>query len=164
MEEWADANSLSLIDNSKLPKSFNNAIWKKGYNLDFIFVSSNISDMFEKSILDLIPYTQHKPICVTVNPVIVPQPTTPRRHFDLKIANWVGFTMESHAAIEEVKLIPENYGRFKELLRVVSRRHIPRECRSNCIQKTVFKEPLWQRYTGDWNKADDTMKEQNRNK
>ena len=45
VEQWADSNSLSLIHNAKLPKSFNNAIWKKGYNLDLIFVSSKISDM-----------------------------------------------------------------------------------------------------------------------
>ena len=57
MEQWADSNSLSLIHNAKLPKSFNIAIWNKGYNTDLIFVSSNISDMCEKSVLDPIPRT-----------------------------------------------------------------------------------------------------------
>ena len=66
VEQWADSNRLSLIHNAKLPKSFNSAIWKKGYNPDLIFVSSNISDMCEKSVLDPI-----HPICVTVHPVIV---------------------------------------------------------------------------------------------
>ena len=87
VEQWADSNSLSLIHNAKLPKSFNSAIWKNGYNPDLIFVSSNISDMCEKSVLDRIPRTQHHPICDTVNPVIVPQPTTSRRRFNLKKAN-----------------------------------------------------------------------------
>ena len=40
---------------------------------------------------------------------------------------------EFDAAIEEVNSIPENYGRFIELIHVVSRRHIPRGCISNCI-------------------------------
>ena len=84
VEQWADSNSLSLIHNEKLPKSFDSAIWKKGYNPDLIFVSSNISDMCEKSVLGPIQRTQHRPICVTVNPVIVPQPTTSRRRFNLK--------------------------------------------------------------------------------
>ena len=128
-----DSNSLSLIHDTKLSKSFNSAIWKKGYNLDLIFVSSNISDMCEKSVLNPIPRTQHRPICVTVNPVIVPQPTTSRRRFNLKKANWDGFSTEFDAAIEEVNSIPENYGRFIELLRVVSRRHIPRGCRLDYI-------------------------------
>ena len=120
VEQWADSNSLSLIHNAKLSKSFNSAIWKKGYNPDLIFVSSNISDMCEESVLDPIPRTQHRPICVTVNPVIVPQPTTSRRRFNLKKANWDGFSTEFDAAIEKGNSSPENYGRFIELLRVVS--------------------------------------------
>ena len=133
VEQWVDSNSLSLIHNAKLPKSFNSAIWKKGYIPDLVFVSSKILDICEKSVLDPIPRTQHHPICVTVNPIIVPQPTTSRRRFNLKKANWDRFSTELDAAIEEVNSVPENYGRFIELLRVVSRRHIPRRCRSNYI-------------------------------
>ena len=68
------SNSLSLIHNAKLLKSFISVILKKGYNQDLIFVSSKIQDMCEKSVLDPTPHTQHSPICVTVNPVIVPHP------------------------------------------------------------------------------------------
>ena len=100
VEQWVDSNSLSLIQNANLPKSFNSAIWKRGYNPDLIFVSSNISDMCEKSVLDPIPCTQHRPICVTVNPIIVPQTTTSRRRFNLKKAYWDGFSTEVDAAIE----------------------------------------------------------------
>ena len=89
--------------------------------------------MCEKSVLDPIPRTHHRPICVIVYPVIVPQPTTSRRHFNLKKANWDGFSTEFDAAIEEVNSISENYGWFIELLRVVSIGHIPRGCRSNYI-------------------------------
>ena len=96
----------------KLLKSFNSAIWKKGYNPDLILVSSNISDMCEKSVLEPIPRTQHRHIYVTVNPVIVPQPTTSRRRFHIKKTNWDGFSTEFDAAIEEVNSITENYGRL----------------------------------------------------
>ena len=81
VEKWAYSNRLSLIHNAKLPKSFNSAIWKKGYNPDLIFASSNILDMCEKSVLDPTP-AQHRPICVTVHPVIVPQPTPFKRRFN----------------------------------------------------------------------------------
>ena len=78
--------------------------------------------MCEKSVLDPIPRIQHRLICVTVNPGIVPQPTISRRRFNPK--NWHGFLTEFDADIEEVKSIPENYGMFIELLRVVSRRNM----------------------------------------
>ena len=103
------------------------------YNPDLIFVSSNISDMCGKSVLDPIPRTQHRPICVTVHPVIVPQPTLFRRRFNLRKAKWDDFSTNFDDAIEEVEPVPENYDRFIGLIRVVSRRHIPRGCRTNYI-------------------------------
>ena len=133
VELWAESNNLSLIHNAKLPKSFNSAIWKKGYNPDLIFASSNISNMCEKSVLDPIAHTQHRPICVSVNPVIVVQSTIFRRCFNLKKADWEGFSADLDSNIEEVDAIPENYERFVEMLRVASRKHIPRGCRSNYI-------------------------------
>ena len=126
VEQWADSKRLSLIHNAKLSKSFNSELWKKGYNPDLIFVSSNILDMCEKSVLDPIPRTQHRHICVTVHPVIVPQPTASRRRFNLRTAIWDDFSTAFDEAIKEVEPIPENYDRFICLVRVVSRRHIPR--------------------------------------
>ena len=133
VEQWAYSNRLSLIHNAKLPKSLNNAIWKKGYNPDLIFVSSNSSDMCEKSVMDPIPRTQHRHICVTVHPVIVPQPTPFRRRINLRKAKWDDFSTDFDEAIEEVEPIPENYDRFIGLIRVVSRRHLPMWCRTNYI-------------------------------
>ena len=66
VEQWADSNRLSLIHNAKQPKSFNSAIWKKGYNPDLIFVSSKcVRILFWDSNP---PTPQHRPICVTVPP------------------------------------------------------------------------------------------------
>ena len=126
VELWAESNNLSLIHNAKLPKSFNSAIWKKGYNPDLIFSSSNISNICEKSVLDQIPHTQHRPIGVSVNPVIVAQPTTFRRHFNLKKTDWKGFSADLDSNIEEVDAIPENYEWFVEMLRMASKTHTKR--------------------------------------
>ena len=49
-----------------------------------------ICHLCEKSVLDRIPRTQHRPICATVNPVIVPLPTTSSRRFNL-IKEQAGF-------------------------------------------------------------------------
>ena len=106
---------------------------EEGIQPGLIFVSSNISDMCEKSVLEPIPRTQHHPICVTVHPVIVPQPAPFRRRFNLRNAKLDDFSTEFDEAIQEVEPIPENYDRFIGLIRVVSRRHIPRGCRTNYI-------------------------------
>ena len=124
---------VSHIHNAKQPKSCNSAIWKKGYNPDLIFVSSNISNMYEKSVLDPIPRTQHCHICVTVHPVIVPQHTPFRRRVNTRKAKLDDFSTDFDEAIEEVKPTPENYDRFICLVRLVSRRNIPRGCRTNYI-------------------------------
>ena len=77
------------------------------------------------------PYTQHRQICISVNPVIVAQPTTFRRRYNLKKSDWEGFSANLDSNIEEVDAIPENYERFVEILRMASRKHIPGGCRSN---------------------------------
>ena len=173
---WADSNRLSLIHNAKLPKSFNSEIWKKGYNPDLIFVSSNISDTCEKSVLDPIPRTKHRPICVTVHPVIGSQPTPFRRCINLRKAKWDDFSTDFDEAIEDVEPVPENYDRFIGLIRVVSRRHIPRGCRTNYIpglteesqslyeayKKQYSSNPFAERTLETGNKLIDTMKEKNK--
>ena len=109
MVQWAELNTPSLTHTQReTTEIFNSAIWKKGYNPYLIFVL----DMCVKSVLGHIPRTQHHPICISVNPVIVPQPTTSRRHFNLGRV-----LTEFDSAIEEANSIPENYGWFIELLR-----------------------------------------------
>ena len=88
VEQWADSNRLSVIHNAKLSKSFNSAIWKKGYNPDLIVVSSNISDMCESLFWIQYPHTAPPYLCDCSHPVIVPQPTPFRRRFNLRKAKW----------------------------------------------------------------------------
>lgn len=42
VEEWSEANSLSLIHDPKLPPSFNSKIWRRGTNPDICFASTNL--------------------------------------------------------------------------------------------------------------------------
>ena len=86
MEQWADSNSRSLIHNAK---SFNSAIWKNGYNPDLIFVSSNISDMCEKSFLG--PAHKASPYMCDCKPGYC---ATTHHIQNTRKANWDGFSTE----------------------------------------------------------------------
>ena len=84
------------------------------------------------------------------------------------------FLNDFDEAIEEVEPIPENYDRFIGLIRVVSRRHIPRGCRTNYIPGlTEELQSLYEAYKKQYssnpfaegtletgNKLIDTMKEE----
>ena len=84
--------------------------------------------------MDPIPHTQHRPICVSVQQVVVPQPTPFRRRINFRKADWNGYSTELDNSIEDVEPIPSNYNRFVENVRVASRRHIPRGCRTDYVQ------------------------------
>ena len=120
------------------------------------------------------PLTQHCHICVTVHPVIVPQPTPFRRRFNLSKAKWDDFSTDFYEAIEEVEHVPENYDIFICLIRVVFRRHITRGCRTKYIPGlTEELQSLYEAYKKQYssnpfaegtletgNKFIDTMKEE----
>ena len=80
--------------------------------------------MCVKSVLNPIPSTQHRPICVTANPVLVLRPTAIRRRFNTRKENWSGYATNIDILIDEVD--PENYDRVLKPRRVTSRKHIPR--------------------------------------
>ena len=116
-----------MIHNAKLLKSFNSARWKRGYNPDLIYVSESIANMCWKSVMELIPHTQHRPICVRLDPVIVAYPTPFRRRFNLQK------TAALYKLINVFAPIPKKYGGFIDNVRVASRRYISRGCRTNYI-------------------------------
>ena len=118
---------------SRPSRSLYSPHWKKFYNPDLIFAFSSIDNMCVKSVLNPIPCTQHSPICVTVNHVLVTRPTAFRRLFNLRKANWSGYATDVDIFIEKVDPTPENYERFIEAICVASRKYIPRGCRSHSI-------------------------------
>ena len=124
---------LATSHSSMIPNSFNSARWEKGYNPDLIVASGNIANMRKKWIMDSTPHTQHRPIFVTAHPVMVPQTIHLRRRFNFMKADCYGKSAELDTLIEDVEPIPANYTCFVERVRVVSRRHIPRGCRTEYV-------------------------------
>ena len=86
--------------------------------------------MCEKSVMDPIPYTQHRSVCVRANPVIVAHPTSFRRRFNLRKTDWDGYSSELD---EDVEPIPENNSGFVDKVHMASRRYITSGYRTNHI-------------------------------
>ena len=89
--------------------------------------------MCKKSIMDPIPHNQYRPICVSAHPVMVPQTLPLRRRFNFMKADWNGYSVEFDKYIEDIQPIPANYKCFVESVRVPSRRHIIRGCRTGYV-------------------------------
>ena len=133
LESWAEANDLQLIHDPKLPSSFNSGRWKRGYNPDNIFVTSKIAAQCEKQVGQPIPRTQHRPIIVTVSAMVKPEQVPFQRRFNFKKANWAAFRSDLDA---EISLIPPHidmYDTFIGLVKRISRKNIPRGCRTAYI-------------------------------
>ena len=103
------------------------------YNPDLNFAYSSIDNICVKSVLNPIPRTQLRPICVTVNLVILLRYTAFRRLFNLRKANCSGYATDLDILIDEINPTPVNYERFVEAICVTSGKHIPRGCRSHYI-------------------------------
>ena len=84
VEAWAEVSNFSLIHDAKLPKYFDSARWKRGYNPDVSFVSTRIASMCQRGLLDPIPRTQHRPITITIRSPVTATHFPFRRRFNLK--------------------------------------------------------------------------------
>ena len=83
--------------------------------------------------MEHIPHMQNRPICARTIPVVVAHPTSFRRRFNLRKADWDGYSTELDKLIEDFERIPEHYGGFLDKVRVASRMYILRVCRTNHI-------------------------------
>jgi len=109
VEEWAEVELLSLIHDPKLSKSFNIGRWKKGYNPNLIFASSNISQQCVKNICNPISNTQYRAIKLQITEVIRGEIVPFKRRFNYKKANWEEFGLVIDRKIQHLEPIIENY-------------------------------------------------------
>lgn len=130
VQEWAENELLDLIHDPKLPYSFNSGRWKRGYNPDLIFVSSNISQQCLKDVCTPIPKTQHRALKLQIIEVIRSESIPFKRRFNYKKANWGKYREAIDKEIQNLEPTPENYELFANKVRKISRQHIPRGCRT----------------------------------
>lgn len=161
LESWAETHDFQLIHDPKLPSSFNSGRWKRGYNPDNIFVSSRLAAMCSKHMGEPIPKTQHRPIICIASAILEPEQVPFKRRFNFKKAEWNRFKENLDAEVREITPQPENYESFIELVRKISRKCIPRGCRTQYIAGlTKDTKPLLNRYQKLFEKdpfAEDTV-------
>ena len=136
MEAWGEASIFSLIHDAKLPKSFDSARWKRGYNPDVAVVSTGIASMCHRGVLDPIPRTQHCPITITIRSPVTATHFPFRRRFDLKKANWSKLANAIDQAIANIPALaahPNHYNDFVDLVKKAARHNIPRGCQKEHI-------------------------------
>ena len=166
-----NSGQIHATSHSSMMLNYNSARCKNVYKPDLIFASGSIANMCGKSIMDPIPHTQHRPICVSAHPVMVPQ-TIPLRQRFIK-ADWNGYSAELDKLIENVKPIPANYKCFVECTCSIQKTHTKRmsnRIRSRSywrikesiwsIQVQVFNQPLWRWYHRIWKHMIDKMTEE----
>jgi len=76
---------MTLIHDHKLPPSFNSGRWRRGYNLENIFVNEGIAAQCVKEIGKPIRNAQHRPILCKVTSTIMTHTTTFKRRYNFKI-------------------------------------------------------------------------------
>lgn len=77
-----------MIHDNRLPSSFNNGHWKKGYNPHRIFGSESISQLCTKNMGDPIPSTQHWPIIWQIEAEVRPNIVPFQKIYDFMKAQW----------------------------------------------------------------------------
>ena len=133
MESWATNQDLSILYNAKDPDTFYHRVWKKGYNPDLAFISSRHFASFTRTVENPIPKSQHRPIAITVKPVLQPLNSNNIPRFNFRKANWDRFTSELENEIGTITPDPKNYEIFQKLVWKVAKRSIPRGCRKEYI-------------------------------
>jgi len=133
VELWALNQDLTLLHDAKQKPSFLSGRWRRGYNPDLAFVTSRHSNNFEKSVLDPVPRSQHRPIAVDIRPIIRPYKGKPIRRFNFRKANWDKFTSELDDAVNKINACPDNYEIFRNQVWKSATASIPRSCRKQYI-------------------------------
>ncbi|GFR71272.1 RNA-directed DNA polymerase from mobile element jockey-like, partial [Elysia marginata] len=99
VEGWAASNDLTIRYSSKDKHTFSSARWKRGYNPDLAFVSSQHVSSFERTVGDPIPKSQHRPTALQTKPVVKALESNSIPRFNFRKAKWEEFTQDLDSKI-----------------------------------------------------------------
>eukprot|EP00057_Strongylocentrotus_purpuratus_P017039 XP_011671513.1 PREDICTED: uncharacterized protein LOC100889621 [Strongylocentrotus purpuratus] len=100
---------------------------------DLVFCSRLLAPTSRKFVAEPIPRSQHQPIGIQLTAVIAPNKTPFKRRFNFAKADWPAFTEHLDHALTHLQADPKNYESFIDIVKKLSRTHIPRGCRTTYI-------------------------------
>jgi hypothetical protein len=130
---WAESNGMTLIHDPKLPPSFYSGRWRKGYNSDIIFANDIVASQCVKEVWKPILYNQYQPIVCKIMAFIKTNKIPYMRRYNFKKADWNNFTKDLGSMITEIEPTNENYDKFIDQVKCITRQNIPRGCRTYYI-------------------------------
>ncbi|XP_072390744.1 uncharacterized protein [Diabrotica undecimpunctata] len=134
--EWAKENDIHLIHSLKDKTTFFSRRWRKGYNLDLCWVSTN-SQMLplpsSRTVLPSFPHSRHRPVIIELGIQIPIVEFTPKPRWNCNKGNWPEFTKELDTCIRFIDPKANNYHRFLGMVISIAKKHIPRGFRKEYI-------------------------------
>lgn len=133
---WAERNQLHLLFDAKERGTFRSARWRRDYNPDLCFVSSNERNepiTASRKVLKSFPHSQHRPVIVSVGVSIPIIESIPKPRWNFQKANWQKYQQEVDANLRWIPPKRCNYKRFVGVVNAAAKRCIPRGFRKEYI-------------------------------
>ena len=112
IENWAASNDYTILHDPKDKPTFMSALWKKGYNPDLAFMSTQYLSSFERTVEDLIPKSQYRPVTLSTKAAVKAMESNQTPRFNFRKAKWENFTKDLDNKIASIEVDPKNYEAF----------------------------------------------------
>ncbi|KAI5739368.1 hypothetical protein M8J77_018417 [Diaphorina citri] len=136
LAEWSDLNNIHLVFDAKDLGTFKSAAWRRDYNPDLCFVSTNENNQplhASRKVISQFPRSQHRPVIVQIG-ISIPLVTSfPRPRWNFQKADWVGFADGLDKCLGWIPPITDNYQRFCGAVLSTAKKYIPRGFRKDYI-------------------------------
>lgn len=161
--KWAEDENLNLVFDAKDLSTFKSAVWRREYNPDLCFTSSDSKGQplpATRKVLYDFPHSQHRPVVLEIGISIPLVTSTPHPRWNFKKADWGKFSKDLDKCLGWIPPMSKNYSRFIGAVTSTAKKCIPRGFRREYVPGwSQNSEDLYQNFleTGDQEVADELL-------